>query len=331
MSSGLVNVPEDEPAAASEKAEINVLVIEDNDFDKAYLKTMLTSDDETDYKLVFVSAITVAFMRAKLEKFDIILLDFQLPDGTALEFISNYKDHIDIPIIVITGYKLKKIESMVLTSGASDYIPKDDLSEELIKRMIKFSLQRHKSLLEAKDQAMKDPLTGCYNRLALDKFFQVNVKISQKKKKLSALMLIDFDRFKNINDMHGHIIGDEALKCVTKTLKQFAARRDDKDFLIRFGGDEFIYLTTELEDREQITDVAEALIEKHKAPFQLHEESLLLPLSIGIAVYDDEYGDLEQFIRCADAALYKAKKLRGSSYEMLELSSFNGAAVQGEG
>jgi len=296
---------------------INILVIEDNDFDKAFLKTCLDDDGQSRYNLVFVSAITVAIMRAKFEKFDLILLDFHLPDGTAPEFITNFKDVIDVPIIVLTGYKLRKIESLVLSAGASDYIPKDNLNEELLKRAIRFSLERHRELQKIKDQAMIDPLTGCYVRSTLDKLFKNHVKRSIKKNLKSALIMIGFDDLKTINENYGHSLGDEALKCVALTLKGFASDREDKDFVIRFGGNKFIYLSTDFEDVTQISALADRFVEQHSKQFVIKAENIALPLNIGIALYEDDGEDLDSLMRNAKEALNKAKEAQGSAYEIM--------------
>lgn len=293
----------------------NILVIEDNDFDKSFLKELLKDTDDEAYNLVFASSIGVALMRAKLQPFDLILLDYHLPDGTAPEFISNFKEFLDIPIIVLTGYNLKMMEDTSLVSGAMDYIPKDDLTEGLLKRSIRFALERQKELSEIKERSLTDPLTGCYNRYALEGLFKNNFVKAKNKDFVSAFLMIDFDGFKKLNDQHGHVIGDEALKLVAQSLTEFGKERAHKDFLIRFGGDEFIYLTTGHKDKIELINFAERIIEKHKKPFILNGEENLLPLSIGISVFGEHGADHETLIKQADAALYRAKKMSGASYE----------------
>ena len=303
---------------AQKKTGINILVIEDNDFDKAYLKTLLETDQDPIYNLVFVSSITLAIMRTRLEKFDLIILDFNLPDGTAPEFIKNFKESIDAPIIVITAYKLKKIENLILSSGATDYIPKDELKEDLLKRSIRFSIERHKQYQNIKKQTLLDPLTGCYNRSALEQLFETKIKTSSKKNLLSAVLMIDFDGFKNINETYGHFIGDQALKASAATMHEMANEREETDFLVRYGGDQFIYGAAHQQTREQITHIAERLIKLHAKPFSIQDEKVSLPLSIGIAVHNQSSEHLEPLIRQADAALYRAKRTDGSSYEISE-------------
>jgi len=250
-----------------------------------------------------------------IEKFDLILLDYHLPDGTAPEIISNFKEFLEIPIIVLTGYNLKMMEETSLVSGAMDYIPKDELTEGLLKRSIRFSLERQKELSKIKEQSLTDPLTGCYNRYALESLFKNNFVKDSNKESVSAFLMIDFDGFKKLNDQHGHIVGDEALKLVAQSLKGFTEERANKDFLIRFGGDEFIYLTTGHKDKIELTNLVERIVERHKKPFILNGEENLLPLSIGISVMEEHGKNHENLLKHADAALYRAKKMSGASYE----------------
>jgi diguanylate cyclase (GGDEF)-like protein/PAS domain S-box-containing protein len=182
-------------------------------------------------------------------------------------------------------------------------------SEEIVERMsplAAIAIERKTFEDRLAYQAQHDPLTGLPNRVLFVEFLTLALARSQRRQTTSAVLFLDLDRFKNVNDSLGHDAGDELMKQLSTRL--CAAVRPG-DTVARFGGDEFTVLCDDLSltgAREQAIDVAQRLLEVIEAPIQLAGEDQHLSASIGIAIAG--HGDSpETLLRDADAAMYRAK------------------------
>jgi diguanylate cyclase (GGDEF)-like protein/PAS domain S-box-containing protein len=155
-----------------------------------------------------------------------------------------------------------------------------------------------------------DPLTGLPNRLLLqDRCIQA-LSLAERSHQSVALMFIDLDHFKNINDSLGHQVGDEVLVELSKRLKTHVR---EEDTVARLGGDEFILLIPNA-DSLGAAHVAEKLIEAAMLPLNVGHHELTVTPSIGIAIYPKDGTDLDSLSKCADAAMYRAKEDGRNSY-----------------
>jgi len=126
-----------------------------------------------------------------------------------------------------------------------------------------------------------------------------------------AVMMLDLDKFKNINDRFGHEAGDILLKAVAGRL-QDALRKSDT--IARMGGDEFMIIVPEMEKTVDVAAVAEKVLNLFHAPFACNSFSLLSSTSIGVAIYPEDGHDGESLIRCADIAMYNVKANGGNNF-----------------
>ncbi|WP_296695315.1 bifunctional diguanylate cyclase/phosphodiesterase [Rhodoferax sp.] len=149
-----------------------------------------------------------------------------------------------------------------------------------------------------------DALTGLPNRILLNDRCQQALSVAQRGKQTVALIFLDLDHFKNINDSLGHRVGDEVLIELAARLK--AAVRE-QDTVSRLGGDEFILLLPDT-DASGAAHVAEGLLKAALMPFQIDQHELTVTPSIGIALYPKDGADLDTLSKCADAAMYCAKE-----------------------
>ncbi len=164
-----------------------------------------------------------------------------------------------------------------------------------------------KELAEAKlaDQVLHDPLTGLPNRLLLvDRLRQGIARARRNRTPFPVVMFLDLDRFKLVNDSHGHSAGDAVLVQVAERLTGVLR---DSDTLARFGGDEFVIAIDKLNDRDLVLAFAERVMTVFAAPFVVAGHSFQLGVSIGVAVLDEEDLSLEGLLSDADSAMYFAK------------------------
>ncbi|CAD6875462.1 putative bifunctional diguanylate cyclase/phosphodiesterase [Methylomonas fluvii] len=160
-------------------------------------------------------------------------------------------------------------------------------------------------------QANIDPLTGLPNRRMFLDHLQRAINKSHREHQKLALMFMDLDHFKDINDTLGHDVGDRLLKETTQRLTSCIR---DTDTLARPGGDEFTLIMSELHEINSIDRVAQAMLRTMTAPFQLNNERCYVSVSIGIALYPDDADTMEDLLKKADQAMYAAKDLGRSRF-----------------
>lgn len=162
-------------------------------------------------------------------------------------------------------------------------------------------------------QALHDSLTGLANRaLFEDRLSQAHARIARQGG-YGAVLLLDLDDFKGVNDAHGHLVGDQLLTGLARRF-EFVTRTTDT--LSRFGGDEFLYLAEGLVSPQEAAEVATRLIDVLAEPFSIRGLNLEQHASIGIVVFDGTSEDSSELIQRADVALYEAKRLNRGRFSM---------------
>ncbi len=175
-------------------------------------------------------------------------------------------------------------------------------------------LAKERALLEALDissamrhQAMHDGLTSLPNRILLHDRLQQAILIGQREKKVLALIMMDLDQFKAINDTLGHHSGDMVLQQVANRLQQVLR---GSDTVARLGGDEFAILLTAVSGREGVVIAAQKIIETIRQPLLIEGHTLHIGASLGIVLFPEHGDDPEKLMRSADVAMYSAKRAR---------------------
>ncbi|TFW05455.1 bifunctional diguanylate cyclase/phosphodiesterase [Oxalobacteraceae bacterium OM1] len=156
-----------------------------------------------------------------------------------------------------------------------------------------------------REASQRDPLTGLPNRALLFEYCSRLLAIAHRTKSSGALLFIDLDRFKPINDTHGHGIGDEVLKQVARRLLNMTR---EEDVVGRLGGDEFVVAVPHPHGTHGPATVARHIIERVSAPYHVDGLQLHLSASIGISMFPQHGGDIDTLIKCADSAMYVAKR-----------------------
>jgi diguanylate cyclase (GGDEF)-like protein/PAS domain S-box-containing protein len=172
--------------------------------------------------------------------------------------------------------------------------------------------------------AHHDPLTALPNRLLFHDRLQHALQQAARNKTQLAVLFIDLDRFKNVNDTLGHHVGDELLKQVARAL---AARLREGDTLARLGGDEFIVLLENVDNEYGAAHVASKLVAMFEQPFTVNDYELFVTCSVGISQYPQDAPDLNMLIRNADVAMYQAKA-RGRNNFQFYAPSMTGEGVE---
>ena len=157
----------------------------------------------------------------------------------------------------------------------------------------------------ARHAALHDPLTGLPNRVLFEDRLEHGLAQAKRHDRTLAVMFLDLDDFKDINDVHGHDVGDAVLKVIADRLTEHA--RED-DTVSRFGGDEFLYLLTEIDDGQDAMPVAQEVADAIQLPVQVSIGALKIGVSIGIAIFPKDGTSVSALIKSADTAMYTAKR-----------------------
>ena len=171
-----------------------------------------------------------------------------------------------------------------------------------------------RTTMQREQEALRDPLTGLANRTLLT---TATERALERSTGTVALLLIDLDHFKDVNDTLGHAVGDELLVAVAERLLEQAS---SNDLVARLGGDEFVVLVRRSDGAEHAVDLARRLGEAIRQPYRVHGVVLTVGCSVGIGLSPDHVSTVEGLLRCADVALYSAKATRGT-YALYDRSS----------
>jgi diguanylate cyclase (GGDEF)-like protein/PAS domain S-box-containing protein len=183
---------------------------------------------------------------------------------------------------------------------------------------------RKKAEADIRHRAYHDELTGLPNRMLFSDRFAQTVDHVRRTGQTVALLFLDLDRFKTINDTLGHGVGDRLLQAVAERLRQSLRGGDT---VARFGGDEFIVLIAGVDEGQDAALVAEKILQIMRPPFLLPPHELRISTSIGICIHPDDGEDIETLVKNADAALYRAKE-RGRNCYQLYSPALNALAVE---
>jgi diguanylate cyclase (GGDEF)-like protein len=244
--------------------------------------------------------------------YDLILLDLQMPELNGFQVMKGLKEIEQdgyLPVLALTAQPSFKIAA--LEAGARDFISKPfDLLEvhKRIHNMLEVRLLYKELAQYSKQQqelALHDPLTGLPNRRLLEDRIATTLQHAARHQHKAAVMYLDLDGFKAINDTHGHACGDEILKLVAGRLVG-SSRKEDT--VARVGGDEFVIVLGEVGTLADAQEPASKLIEVVSEPYQVGALTLQLSTSIGIALYPEHGDNVQALIEKADLALYDAKR-----------------------
>lgn len=242
---------------------------------------------------------------------DLILLDIMMPGMDGFEVLRRLKNEPhtkDIPVIFVSAKGGVEDEAKGLNMGAVDYIRKP-FSPVIIRARVKTHLRlKHKTdLLES--MALLDGLTEIPNRRRFDEVLTQEWRRCRRSSSPLSMIMADIDFFKNYNDVYGHSAGDDCLRRVAQTLRDFVRRAGD--FVGRYGGEEFAVLLPDT-DAAAATEMAEAIrlnLEALAIPHEHSDVAEVVTLSLGVAsTVPSEHGAPQDIIEASDKQLYEAKR-----------------------
>jgi diguanylate cyclase (GGDEF)-like protein len=284
-----------------------LLLVEDNEVDVAIVRALLAESAGRSCHLTSVGRLTDARAHLLSAGADCVLLDLSLPDGEGMETVEMVLATApEVPIIVLSGLQDDRVTMAALNEGAQDYLVKGQVDGASLWRSIRYAVERKRAEVALRQQALHDPLTGLANRpLFMDRLRAAIARLARQSHPL-AVLVMDLDRFKWVNDSLGHDGGDELLVATARRLEH-AVR--PTDLVARFGGDEFVVLCEEVDDEPNALVVAERVQGALSADFPIAETQIRVSASVGVVTSRDPAAKAEGLLRDADVAMYRAKEL----------------------
>jgi len=303
--------------------------VDDSEYGHAEEHTILIADDDRPMRMALTQALVnqnyqiegvadganaVAVCERKMP--DIILMDALMPkiDGfAACRRIRALPNGEDVPILMITALEDEESIGRAFECGASDYIPKPVHFSVLQQRVARL-LQASKTEKHVKKLAYHDPLTGLPNRSMLMQQLRLIVNRAKINDAMVAVLFLDLDRFKVINDSLGHGAGDLLLKAVSDRIRRCLR---EQDFIARLGGDEFTVVLEGIKSPSVAASIAQKICTSLSKPFVFLQKKMFVTSSIGICLYPKDGEDISDLLKHADSAMFSAKK-KGNSYRFYE-------------
>ena len=311
-----------------------ILIVDDTPENLAVLTQLLRGEG---FEVLSALSGNRALQVAGRQPPDLVLLDIRMPEMDGYEVCRRFKEDPGlkaIPIIFISAAADTEVKVKAFTNGGVDFISKPFEPEEVLARVrthlalrsVERELERR--LLQKEREivymAYHDPLTGLPNRLMLLNRLDYALDIACRNQGQMAVLLLDIDRFKVINDSLGHDVGDRLLVAVAQRLSNTLRR---SDIVSRPGGDEFIVALTDFETAVYVAHVAERLLSHVLETLTLDGHPVRVTTSIGISIFPQDGQDARTLLRNADIAMYRAKEEGRNTFRFFD-QTMNSRAIE---
>lgn len=292
---------------------IRVLLVEDNPGDARLIREMLAGPAYfgTSYQLSSVETLASAHQICSDQEFEAILLDLNLPDSTGLQALESLDEVLpQVPIIVLTGLNDVELTVQSVQHGAQDYITKEECTSQLLTRVLYYAMERKRVEAQLKYLATHDTLTGLPNRALFYDRLGLAIKRTIRKNTgglnwKAAVMIMDLNNFKQVNDNFGHESGDKVLRQLAPRLRMGLRQSDT---VARLGGDEFAFVLEGIQEQADCLFVTQKILRSFQGPILLKGTPYSLSASIGISIFPDDGDEIDLLIHYADQAMYIAKR-----------------------
>lgn len=301
-----------------------VLLVDD---DLELRQTLVELLDLDGIETITAGRLDEALKLVVLHKPAVVVVDYQLPDGSGIDLAKEVKAHDpELPVLLLTGYAT--FDTAVAAVGRLDAYLIKPVAPQQLRQSVANALTRRRLINQNRSlvdrltrinayQAMYDPLTGLLNRALLDDRLEQSLAISQRTGTSLALFFLDLDRFKVVNDLFGHQVGDQVLQEVANRLLNSCRKTDS---VARFGGDEFVIICTDIRNSSDACVFADHLLEGFTAPMEIDgfEHSISVSVGIAVTVPGRRRQSAETLLRNADTAMYRAKEAGRGRWELFD-------------
>jgi diguanylate cyclase (GGDEF)-like protein len=296
-----------------------VLLVEPDAGAAVWISQLLRAEWHGNLVVAHAERFDLATQDMLAEAVDCVLVDTAALEGDKIAAVGEIRAAASRAAIVLLSEEFDEQQALAaLAAGAQEWLAKPDLSPALLRRAVMFAIESRRSETRLAHQALHDPLTGLPNRaLFLDRL-AVALDRARRWESALAVLFLDIDNFKSVNDTFGHHAGDQVLIGLGARLARVMRPMDT---FARFGGDEFTLVFEDLGEEREVVAIAQRIIESVAQPFRVDDGQATVTVSIGIAVVADPTVSPETIIQQADAAMYRAKAHGRARFELFDEAS----------
>lgn len=291
---------------------LRVLLVDDDEDELLLVSALLKSVKDFEFQVRWADSFDSGHQMIATGDCDVVLIDYRLGERNGIELLSEVAHLSKAPCILLTGQGDRSVDLEAMKAGAADYLAKSELTAPLLERTIRYAVDRRRAEERLTHLALYDPLTGLANRsLFRDRLGHEMSRVERFGEGL-ALLFLDLDRFKRINDTLGHGAGDDLLRTVAGRLSRCARKVDT---IARLGGDEFVMILSGVTAMDQARVVANRILTELAEPFELMGRPMQVSASIGVTMYPQDSNDLDSLLKNADLAMYSAKEMGRNGFQ----------------
>jgi diguanylate cyclase (GGDEF)-like protein len=310
---------------------MNVLIVDDDIVDRQIIRRALrlgSSDNITE-----ATSVKEGLQALVNSRYDVVLLDFRMPEKDGLEMMHQIHSRADLDrtaVIMMSTSENEQLGLDCIEAGAQDFFTKDELTEKQLKKVIMHARKRFQLEYELKESydrvknmAEKDGLTGLSNRYHFEESLKVVITNNRRETQKVALLALDIDNFKFVNESIGHEKADKLLKKIVIRIQDCI--RPNEGFA-RLGGDQFAIILGSIKTASEVSGIAHRIINALDAPFHVDNKEITCGISIGVAMYPADAHTGNELLKYAEIAMYRSKQSANSKvcfYEQQLQKQFN--------
>jgi len=288
----------------------SVLLVEDDARDAQVLEQFLHRQAAR-IEVTTVDTLHAALQHLSAKSYSLVLFDLTLYDAQGVVGVQEiHNRHPEVPIVVMASVADQRTALQAVKCGAQDFLVKGRIDGAGLVHAIRYAIERKKNEQRLAFLAHHDELTGLANRIKLKERLESALDRCRRSRERCAVLFLDLDRFKEINDTLGHEAGDLLLQQVAQRLKTCVRSFET---VARHGGDEFIILLEHIASAEDAVAVARRVLSAMEQPFAIPRLERAVGTSVGVALSEPE-DSIDSLIEKADHAMYRAKRMGRGSY-----------------
>ena len=291
-----------------------ILLIEDSESDAALVRDLFADAGWESVDISHVTLLKNGLQAIADSEFDAILLDLGVSDAHGLGTVSQVHDAAHgTPIVILSRSEDDELALQALEVGAHEYLLITDPPGNLLRRSVMKAIERQRHEDQLNYLAQHDHLTGLVNRaLFRDRLAQAMSR-STRESKMLAVVFVDLDGFKEVNETYGNELGDTLIRSASQRLRGCVRKTDT---LARLGGDQFAIVCEGIRTNDDAILVSQKVHDALEQPFFLEGNQVSTGASIGTALFPQDANDPDRLLACADDAMYRAKRAGGNRYQL---------------
>lgn len=294
-------------------AGVRILLLGSELAEYRHIEQLLSSGKRPDGQVHWCEQLPASLAEISPIEYDVILLDCQQRPDISLALLQQSMERdFPLPIIAVTESVDSIASQQAMNMGASDFLAMENLDSYILGRCVSYAIDKHDVDKKLSQINLYDPLTGIPNRMLFVQSMDVAINAARTQQVPLALLVVNLDGFKRINQSYGSEAGDSLVANMAQRLTR-CVRKTDR--VARLGGDEFALILDDYQSNDDVSLVAKKVIDTLSTPFTVEGQPIIMSCSIGIATYPEAGDTVDGLLKRANMAMLEAKSQRGSQFK----------------